>query len=262
MGFSADWLALRDPADRAARDAVLARRAAEAAGPAPLVVDLGCGTGATWQALAPLLPEGTRWRLVDNDPDLLALAGAAAGSAAETVEADLGDLDRLPLAGATLVTASALLDLMPAAWVEGLARRLEVPFYAALSYDGRMRWSPEDPRDAGVTRAFNRHQRGDKGLGPALGPDAASHAAAIFEAAGFAVQRAESPWRLGPDMAALHRELIDGIGAAAAEAGAVEAAAWARHRHATAESAGCVIGHLDLLACPARHMHEEPHVLR
>ena len=172
MGFSADWLALRDPADRAARDAALAQRAARAAGPAPVILDLGCGTGATWRVLSPLLPKGARWRFVDNDPELLKVAAVAAGDGAEVVEADLGDLDTLPLDGATLVTASALLDLMPSSWVTGFVARLGVPFYAALSYDGRMDWTPEDPRDGAVTAAFNRHQRSDKGLGPALGPDA------------------------------------------------------------------------------------------
>ncbi|NKX44012.1 class I SAM-dependent methyltransferase [Roseicyclus persicicus] len=262
MGFSADWLALRDPADRAARDAVLARRAAEAAGPAPVIVDLGCGTGATWRVLAPLLPAGARWRFVDNDPALLAIAAAAAGDGAEAVEADLGDLDALPLAGATLVTASALLDLMPEAWVAGLARRLGVPFYAALSYDGRMDWTPDDPRDAAVTAAFNRHQRGDKGLGPALGPDAADRSAAILRAAGFDVLTADSPWVLGPDMAALQRELTDGIAAAAHEAGAPEAPGWGCDRHAAADRTRCRIGHLDLLALPRPSPAESSHAVR
>ena len=263
MGFSADWLALREPADRAARDVALARRAADLAGPAPLIVDLGCGTGSTWRALSPLLPAGTRWRFVDNDPALLSVARTLAGPGVETVEADLADLDALPLEGATLVTASALLDLVPLAWVEGLARRLSgVPFYAALSYDGQMSWSPADPRDEAVTEAFNRHQTGDKGLGPALGPLAAGHASAAFAAAGFGVEMAESPWRLDPGMAALQRELTRGIATAAAEAGAACAEAWGRDRYAAAEDATCRIGHTDLLAIPPHLQHEAPHVGR
>ncbi|MEE4362118.1 MAG: class I SAM-dependent methyltransferase [Pseudomonadales bacterium] len=262
MGFSADWLALREPADRAARNAALARRAAEAAGPAPLVVDLGCGTGASWRALAPFMPEGTRWRFVDRDPHLLALAGAEAGCGVELIEADLADLEALPLDGATLVTASALLDLVPEPWVAALARRLGMPFYAALSYGGEMAWTPEDPRDAAVTAAFNRHQRGDKGLGPALGPDAGRRSAEIFAAAGYAVETADSPWQLGPDMAALQRELTDGIAAAAAEAGAHEAEAWGRHRRDLADRTTCLIGHLDLLAIPESPSREAPHAGR
>lgn len=260
MGFSADWLALRDPADRAARDAALLRRAAQAAGPAPVILDLGCGTGATWRALAPLLPSGTRWRFVDNDPALLAVAGAAAGPAAEVIRADLGDLDALPLAGATLVTASALLDLVSADWVAGLVNRLGVPFYAALSYDGRMEWTPDHPQDAAVTDGFNRHQHGDKGFGPALGPDAVPRAAALFAQAGFEVLQADSPWRLGPDMAALQRDLTRGIADAAAEAGVAGASDWGRARQDSAGAASCLVGHLDLLAIPRRPMPETDHV--
>ena len=50
--------------------------------------------------------------------------GALRAGGSETVAADLGDLDRLPLDGVRLVTASALLDLMPARWIEALAARL------------------------------------------------------------------------------------------------------------------------------------------
>ncbi|PZX18212.1 methyltransferase family protein [Palleronia aestuarii] len=260
MGFSAEWLALRDPADRAARDVALLQRAATAAGPAPLVVDLGCGTGATWHALAPLLPEDTRWRLVDNDPALLDIARAVVGEAAECIVADLGDLDALPLEGATLITASALLDLMPEAWLSGLAQRLEAPFYAALSYDGRMEWTRPDPRDDAVTAAFNLHQRSDKGLGPALGPDAVDRAEALFAAQGFSVFRAESPWRLGPDMAELQHELTRGIAVAACETGMADAESWQRDRHEAADRSSCIVGHADFLAVPPVRPRETAHV--
>src|SRR6185312_14115446 len=63
--FSADWLALREPADRAARDRGLARRFAAALPPRPRIIDLGAGTGATARALAPFVA-GT-WILVDRD---------------------------------------------------------------------------------------------------------------------------------------------------------------------------------------------------
>jgi len=260
VGFSAEWLALREPADRAARDAGLLQRAAAAAGPAPVVVDLGCGTGATWRALAPLLPADTRWRLVDNDPALLEIAGAMVGDTAECVEADLGDLDALPLDGATLITASALLDLMPETWLSAFAARVTAPVYFALSYDGRMDWTPTDLRDAAVTDAFNRHQHGDKGLGPALGPDAADRAEDVFAARGFAVDRADSPWRLGPDMAELQRELTRGIASAAAEIGLDEAADWHRDRHDAADHVTCIVGHADFLAVPSAHSQETTHV--
>ena len=262
MGFAADWLALREPADRAARDEALARRAAAAAGPDPLIVDLGCGTGATWRALSPFLPEGARWRFVDKDPELLRRAVEAADVDVEAIEADIDDLAVLPLDGATLVTASALLDLVSANWLDGLAQRIDMPFYAALSYCGTMRWTPSDPRDDAVTAFFNRHQRGDKGLGPALGPDAANYAAKVFADAGCEVYLADSPWRLGPGMAALQRELTDGIAAAAGEAGVDEAGAWGLHRRDVAERTHCEIGHTDLLVLPRSAMSVSTHAAR
>ncbi len=259
MGFSAEWLSLREPADRAARDDALMKRAVLAAGPAPVILDLGCGTGSTVRAMGPHLPEGATWRLVDNDPDLLARAAQSAGGRAETHLLDLGDLAALPLQGVTLVTASALLDLMSEDWVRALAARLRVPFYAALSYDGRMGWTPGDSRDMPVTQAFNAHQRGDKGLGPALGPDAVTRSAAIFAEAGFRVETGHSPWRLGPDAAALQSDLVRGIADAAAEAGAPEAAQWGAMRAARARATTCHIGHGDLLAVPAKEPSHAVH---
>jgi hypothetical protein len=251
MAFSAQWLALRDPADLAARDVTVLRAAAQAAGPKPLILDLGCGTGATWRALSPYLPEGTRWRLVDNDPELLRLAAAQIGPSAEMVLADLSGNTALPLEGVTLVTASALLDLVSGAWLHALVGQVKVPFYAALSYDGYMAWTPEHPQDRAVTAAFNQHQRGDKGFGPALGPDAGPRAIAAFGAAGFAVQDAQSPWQIGPDMAQLHAELVAGIAQAAQDMGLPDAPAWAQARQSQMASSSCVIGHVDILAIPA-----------
>ena len=69
-GFSADWLALREPLDHASRNAAVAAAcAAHFAGAETLaVLDLGCGTGSNLRALAPILPERQDWRLVDHDP--------------------------------------------------------------------------------------------------------------------------------------------------------------------------------------------------
>ena len=262
MAFSADWLALREPADLAARDAALLRRAVQAAGPEPLIVDLGCGTGATWRAIAPYLPEGARWRFVDNDPALLAHAAKTAGAAAELVQADIADIDALPLDGATLVTASALLDLVSEAWLHALAARLQAPLYAALSYDGAMQWTPQDPHDTVITDAFNRHQRNDKGLGPALGPDAGARATTILDAAGFHVQQGQSPWRLGPEMTELQNALNGGIAQAAADAGAPEAITWQERRRDAVDKTHSVIGHLDILAIPRAANIEVGHAVR
>lgn len=253
MGFSPAWLDLREPADLMARDADLCARAGAVAGPAPVVVDLGAGTGASLRALTPHLAAGARWRLVDADAGLLSLAQGRHGDAVTPYVMDLRDIAALPLEGATLVTASALLDLMPEDWVARLAAHLAaraLPFHAMLNYDGVMAWDPALPGDDAVTAAFNRHQGGDKGLGPAMGPASGARTAAIFRAAGYGVTLADSPWRLGPEQTALQRDLVAGIAQAAAETGLDGAGDWGAARVAAAGTTACVIGHTDLLALP------------
>ena len=250
MGFAADWLTLREPADRAARDTGLLSQAIDLAGPDPVVMDLGCGTGSTVRAMAPLLPDSTSWRLVDNDEALLELAHYAAGAESTTHLIDITSIAQLPLEGVSLVTASALLDLVTEQWLAQFAASVTVPFYAALTYDGQMSWDPSDPDDERITEAFNRHQRGDKGLGAALGPLAVATAEALFTAAGWNVSTAPSPWELHTEHAELHRELVRGIGTAAAEAGAEGAMQWAARRESAVTDSTCRIGHIDLLAIP------------
>lgn len=255
MAFSAAWLALREPADLAARDPGLLSAAADVAAAgaagAPIVVDLGAGAGATARALGPSLA-GARWRMVDHDADLLRLATAGRPEA-EAHPRDLVEVETLPLDGAAMVTASALLDLVSRDWLVRLADRLAalgLPFYAALSYDGALDWAPALEADGAVAAAFNRDQRRDKGLGPALGPDAAAAAAEVFAARGHAVRLAPSPWRLDARHAALQVELNAGIAEAADRAGAAEARAWAVRRTDLGTAGRCTVGHLDLLAVP------------
>lgn len=252
MGFSAEWLSLREPADHAARNPDLLRRAAQCVGPGQVVLDLGSGTGSTLRAFAALQGPALRWRLLDNDPALLEVAGGLQPGT-ERILGNLNDIDFLPLDDVGLVSASALLDLMPRAWVAALADRLAargIPFYAALSYDGVMRWKPPHEADASITTYFNAHQRSDKGIGTALGPDAGAAAAEAFRAVGFAVTVADSPWILGPEQDALHRELVRGIGMAAAEAGYDAADDWITTRSLSAPLTEGVIGHCDMLAIP------------
>lgn len=242
MSFEAVWLALREPADHAARDPGLLAAAREMLGDGP-AVDLGCGTGSTLRAFG---GPAERWRLVDRDPALLAEAAARAPGAA-VVAADLRDLDALPLGGARLVAASALFDLVSREWIEALADRVAAEgaaVYAALSYDGTMAWAPPLAADAAVLAAFNAHQRGDKGFGPALGPEAGRALAEAMARRGYAVRIAASPWRLGPADAALARALAAGVAAAAG------AAEWGQARAAASGAASCTIGHLDVLALP------------
>ncbi|WP_061931796.1 hypothetical protein [Aureimonas sp. AU22] len=255
--FDTTWLDLREPADHAARDETLleaARAFLRGGGPSPLAVDLGSGTGSTLRAFGP--DAAVRWRLVDHDPRLLdaALVRLEGFDAVERVVADLGTLPADALAGARLVTASALFDLASRAVVERIAARLaagRIGLYAALNYDGSTNWDPPLELDSEVLAAFNAHQRGDKGLGAALGPSAAEALRTAFEAQGYVVRVAPSPWRLGADQRPLRDALLAGFVDAVGETGAVEAtglADWARARRE--RPAAARVGHWDVLALP------------
>jgi trans-aconitate methyltransferase len=166
-GFSADWLALREPHDARARNqAVLDAVAALFKGfPSIRIVDLACGTGSTVRALGPRLAAPQNWRLVDNDLGLLAHATAMPLPARVTVTAvplDLNrDLEAVLDGPVDLIVTSALLDLVSGVWLARLAVETaarSIPVYAALSYDGWIEIGPVDPLDAAVIAAVNTHQ--------------------------------------------------------------------------------------------------------
>ena len=263
--FSADWLALREPADHAARSRALtaAVAAALADRPATRAVDLASGTGSNVRYLMPRLPHVQHWTLVDHDPALLAQAwrlltplGQAAGRSFDVRSGDLTALDTVSLDGCALVTASALLDLVSEDWLRALARRCReagVAVLFGLTYDGRIECDPVDADDERVRALVNRHQHGEKGFGPALGPDAASVADVCFRAEGYAVQVAQSDWMLTPDQHELQRALVEGWAGAAKEMAPGDAApidAWRARRlaHIDAGRSSLRVGHQDLAA--------------
>lgn len=262
--FSAEWLALREPYDRAARNAPVLTAVADAfLGDRSIsVVDLACGTGATLRALGPHLPPRQRWRLVDNNLSLLARAATAGAPPHLTVTTTPVDLARdleLALDGPLdLVTASALLDLVSAEWldrliVETAARQL--PVYAALIYDGRAVIEPGSACDAELLAGFNLHQRTDKGFGPALGPTAAARAVERFEHFGYAVVQGRADWVLGPDDLAIQDALFAGwaeLGALTTRLPPAEIEGWlARRRASLAEGRSHLrVGHVDIFARP------------
>jgi SAM-dependent methyltransferase len=260
-GFSASWLTLREPYDRAARNpAVLeALAAAFAVAPAAAVTDLGCGTGATMRAVARRLPARQRWRLVDNDPELLAVAASAAlaGTDVTTVAADLASAIEDALGDCDLVTTSAFLDLVSVAWLDRLVdelARLSCAFYAALSFDGTVVLSPSSRYDGEVIAAMNRHQRTDKGFGLALGADAARGTLERLRAAGFTVVEGRADWQFGAGDGAIQMEMLAGWAGAAREIGADPAiiARWLSERqdHVVAGRSQMRVGHIDFFAAP------------
>lgn len=265
---SGEWLALREPADAAARAADLVeplRRYLPGSGH-QVVHDLGCGSGAMGRWLAPLLPGPQHWILHDRDADLLELAaadlpGPAADGAAVTVEARRSDIGRLgpgDLAGATLVTASALLDLLTYDELAGLVAVCDsagCPVLLTLSVAGHVELTPADPLDGRVAAAFDAHQRRTTAGGRLLGPDAVAAAVEAFGRLGAETHVAPSPWRLGASEAGLAAEWFAGwVGAACEQQPelAAETEGYARRRLAEAGAGrlGVIVDHADLLVVP------------
>lgn len=295
-GFSAEWLQLREPFDAAARAAAVAQpemadglaRLRTARGTSPLqVLDLACGLGANLRELAPRLGGAQHWHLLDHDAALLAALPAALArwSARQGYAFFASDTDEracrivgadfsasvswacvglarhaasLPFAAGALITASALLDLVSAAWLQPLVQRARdggAAMYWALSVDGRAQWTPADRDDAAVHTLFDAHQRRDKGFGPALGPQAPSAALGLLAAAGYRCRTARADWHIDDAAAAPMRQaMIDGSAAAAREqdpAAAARIEAWQARRSAGVARSRLQVGHLDILALPA-----------
>ncbi|MDX1494677.1 MAG: class I SAM-dependent methyltransferase [Longimicrobiales bacterium] len=263
--FDAGWLALREEADHRARSRSLVHRLRQEGRQRgwSRLVDLGSGTGSNLRYIAARVPWARRWLLLDHDPVLLdEVTAPFEGVEIETVVGTLDAAGLDAVDGADVVTASALLDLVSDAWLERLRDRCAetgAGAYFALSYDGTVRW--DDPGadrslDDLVRDAVNRHQRRDKGMGPALGPDAGDRAAEIFREAGYAVRVEASPWILhgGPDRG-LITELVDGWVEAALEVLPEDATRLRGWRDAKLEAvrqgrAGVEVGHVDVLAIP------------
>jgi hypothetical protein len=253
---SPDWLHLREPADSAARSAELAELLGRQLATADRLVihDLGGGSGAMGRWLAPRLPGPQHWVVHDRDADLLKLA-VAHPPGAVTVEgrrSDITHLARGELAGASLITASALLDLLTA---DALARMLVAcagrPMLLALTVVGRVALTPEEPLDAPMGAAFNAHQR----RGRLLGPDAVAAVVDELRGTGAEVLVRPSPWRLDAARADLAAEWFGGWVAAACEqepALAAEAGAYRDRRlaQAAAGELAVTVAHADLLVLP------------
>ncbi len=278
-GFSAQWLALREPADHRARDASLrdqvvhdlAHLARVRPGPIKFV-DLGCGSGSNLRALAPHMPATQHWTLVDYDPALLSAAKAALVQWADQMVSDqdmlvllkndkhisvkflcedlssnLEDVLALPT---DLLTAAAFFDLVAEDWLERFCGLLRSPLYTVLTYNGQEIWHPPEPMDAAMLKAFHAHQQTDKGFGAAAGPNAVNVMETLLKARGFAISKAQSPWKLAAADCNLIEQLAIGSAGAVLETkqvSAEEVSAWKKSR-SVAQT--CEIGHTDLYARP------------
>lgn len=262
---SRSWLALREPADAAARSADLVEqlRPVLPSTGRHVIHDLGCGTGAMGRWLAPRLPGPQHWILHDRDADLLELTtaeppGPAADGAPVTLEAKLSDIAGLApadLAGSTLITASALLDMLTA---EELVALVSVcagprcPILLTLSVVGHVELIPPEPLDRHVAAAFDAHQRRTTERGRLLGPDAVALAVQELGRLGEVFVR-PSTWRLeGPDAELAAEWFIGWVGAAREQCPelAAQTDGYRRLRLAQAEAGRLAVrvGHADVLA--------------
>lgn len=277
--FAADWLARREPLDHRSRShhltALAARWLAERPGPHG-VVDLGSGSGSNLRFLAPRLPGPQRWRLVDHDPALLALSERHAATLKDANGArpavaldcrDLTPVDSALLAGADLVVASALFDLVSRDWVEALVAVASAHHQAllfTLNVDGDWAFAGPDGQrlegdeDDEVRALFQAHQCRDKGFGSALGGMAPSVLGEVMKAAGYRVESVATPWQLlagERELLPLAEQLVVGWHDAALQQAPLQGkrlAEWRDRRLAAiaAGELGVWVGHRDLLALP------------
>ncbi len=280
-GFSAEWLALREPADHRARDQALQNNICEqleivarAEQRAIRLIDLGCGSGSNLRALATRLPAQQHWTLVDYDPLLLAAARAALIGWAdqvvsdnailtlrkntktievEFVQVDLArDIERVLAWPADLITAAAFFDLVAEPWLIRFCQALRVTLYTVLTYDGNEQWLPAHHADASMLKAFHAHQKTDKGFGVAAGPGASAIMQRELAARGFQVTLAPSPWKIDQAEAAFMRALATGSAAAVRETGLLSTQEVEQWLAARVSAQQCSIGHWDILATPAQ----------
>ncbi|MFK7890671.1 MAG: class I SAM-dependent methyltransferase [Granulosicoccus sp.] len=282
-GFSESWLTLREPADHAARNPAILEQLKRWAEPRDKlkIMDLGAGTGSNFRYLAPHLGHHQHWVLVDNDAHLLEqlphhLSAWASHQhagikqhdeslhlSADTFSATVSrrmvdiasDIAILPFDSVNLVTASALLDLASNNWLKSLCVRCaDTATLFALNYNGKIKWHPESDDDELITARLNQHQLGDKGFGPAAGPQAG----AVFTQCMASLQRKvfceDSDWIIDQSASELQLSILHGWAEAVKELKLDSAALvehWQKQRLAAIDqqASALTVGHVDLF-CP------------
>ena len=142
--------------------------------------------------------------------------------------------------------------------MERLFAALRTPFYASMTVDGRDTWLPRHPADLAVRTAFRADQRRDKGLGPALGNEAADIALRLLAAKRFQTCASISDWRIGRHASDLASRFVQMTARPARQAMPAQTrkfAEWtgARLHQAMGARLAIRIGHRDILAFPSEN---------
>ncbi|MCM2130318.1 class I SAM-dependent methyltransferase [Larsenimonas rhizosphaerae] len=277
--FASDWLTLREPVDHRSRHPSLLAPLIDAlnsqAHKRLAVVDLGCGRGSNCRYLAPRLPFDQHWQLIDHDPILLdeAMVSAPTLSSGQLeLSSRLSSIAHpaeLVPPSTTLVTASALLDLVSRPWLEALVAHCSshcMVVMMTMSVDGR--FFIEDPDgnpalkrlDMLMEEAINHHQQQERGLGTACGSEGWRIAAELLADAGYQVHCAPADWQLSRasgtgDLALAERLLSERVDAAlevvpASQHDALRAWLAARLEGVNQGKITINVGHQDVLAVP------------
>jgi len=216
--------------------------------------------------LAPLLPGPQTWVLHDWSPSLTERAIDGPRPVDQDNEpidvsaqvGQLADLQASDLQGASLVTASALLDVLTSREVHAIVDACVAsgcPALLTLSVTGFVELNPFDERDDAFRRAFNAHQLRITDGRRLLGRYGALVARGLFTEAGWHVRSSVTTWRLNDAEPRLLREWLDGwIGAAVEQSPELQDEA-VRYREWRVAQQGrgelsAIIRHVDLLACP------------
>ena len=264
---SSDWLALREQEDARARSRELAIAASGRLGPGPIVIhDLGSGTGSMMRWLAPFLPGPQTWVLHDWNSNLVELATNGVVPldrerrpvSVRTRSGELAHLDPDDLDGASLVTASALLDVLTSEEIRAVAQAcvaVGCPVLLSLSVTGEVRLDPRDPRDDVLQASFSAHQQRLVGGRRLAGPSGVALAQRQFLDAGWNIRPATTFWRLGDHDPRLLGQWFDGWFDAALEQRAdlqIEGVGYRERRSSQLRrgALSAVVVHTDLLAWP------------
>ena len=179
-------------------------------------------------------------------------------SRCRTRQRDLTRLDPGDLAGASLVTASALLDMLTAdevGRVVASCSAADCPALITLSVVGRVELSPPRPPGLGGRGRVRRPSTPVGGGSPAARAGRRATGRRPLHGGRVGGATRPSPWRLGPESAALAAEWFTGWVAAACEQepGLTEVTRCYVQQRRAALAAGALritVHHLDVLAGP------------